>query len=72
MWEVLGFSLIPIGCDAPADNLGVLIILGMNIDAFDGSGGRGQVIFFPLGFTARYKGITAECHELYITMKRRK
>lgn len=56
MWEVLGFGMIPIGCDAPADNLSVvLIILGMNIDAFDGSGGRGQAIFFPLGFTARYK-----------------
>lgn len=56
MWEVLGFGLIPIGCDAPADNLGVgLIILGMNIDAFDESGGRGQAIFFPLGFTARYQ-----------------
>jgi len=48
--------MIPIGCDAPADNLGiVLTILGMNIDAFDGSGGGGQAIFFPLGFTARYK-----------------
>lgn len=55
MWEVLGFGLIPIGCDAPADNLGVvLIILGMNIDAFDESGGRGLAIF-PLGFTARYR-----------------
>lgn len=52
MWEVLGFVLIPIGCDAPADDLGVvLIILGMNIDTFDESGGRGQAIFFPLGFT---------------------
>jgi len=56
MWKVLGFSLIPIGCDALADNLGVvLIILGINIDAFDGSGGRGQAIFFPLEFTAWYR-----------------
>ena len=56
MWEVLGFGVIPIGCNAPADNLGVVLtILGMNIDAFDGSGGRGQPIFFPLGFTAWYK-----------------
>ena len=41
MWEVLGFGLIPIGYGTPTDNLGVVsIILGMNIDAFDGSGGR--------------------------------
>jgi len=56
MWEVLGFGVIPIGCDAPADDLSaVLIILGMNIDTFDESGGRGQAIFFPLGFTTRHR-----------------
>ena len=56
MWEVLGFGVIPIGCNAPADNLGVVLtLLGMNIGTFGESGGRGQAIFFPFGFTTRHR-----------------